>query len=146
MRVVLDTNVMVAAIRSSRGASRELLRSALTSQITVLVSVALMLEYEAVMTRPEHLEAARITAGDVEAILDGVALVCEPVKLTFLWRPALRDPDDDMVLETAVNGQAEGIVTLNQRDFVPHALSFGLKVWTPGETWRIPLERSQIDA
>ena len=75
-----------------------------------------MIEYQAVMTLLEHLTASRLSAEDVEALLDAVAAVAEPVRLAFLWRPAVPDPDDDMVLEAAVNGQAE-IVTFNVRDF-----------------------------
>src|SRR5207237_11463 len=78
---------------------------------------ALLIEYEAVMTRPEHLRAARLTTDDIGALLDAVAAVAEPVGLAFLWRPVLPDGDDDMVLETAMNGRAYGIVTFNRRDF-----------------------------
>lgn len=131
MRLVLDTAVMVAALRSEAGASRRLLLMALESQFSTLASVPLFLEYEAVLTRVEHLAAARATREDVLAILDAVAAVTTPVELSFRWRPTLRDPDDDMVLETAANGRADAIVTFNQRDF-SLAHRFGVLVWTPG--------------
>jgi len=135
MRLVLDTAAMVAAIRSDAGASRRLLRAALERQrgLTLLVSVPLLIEYEAVMTRPEHLRAARLSARDVELLLDALAAVAEPVKLAFLWRPTLPDVDDDMLLEAAVNGRADGIVTFNRRDFGPVAEQFGIAVLSPGE-------------
>ncbi len=100
MRLVLDTAVMVAAIRSDAGASRVLLRAALERRrrVTMLVSVALLIEYEAVMTRGEHLDAAGLLSTDVGALLDAFAAVAEPVRLSYLWRPALPDADDDMVL------------------------------------------------
>ena len=76
------------------------------------------------MTRAEHLPAAKLSGGDVSVLLDAVATVCTPVPLAFLWRPTLRDPDDDMVLEAAVNGRADAIVTFNHRDFAPAAEKF----------------------
>jgi putative PIN family toxin of toxin-antitoxin system len=142
VRLVLDTSVMVAAIRSGAGASRRLLVAALEGRLTMLVSVPLLLEYEAVMTRAEHLRASRLLVADVDALLDAVAAVAEPVRLTFLWRPKLSDADDDMVLETAANGQAEGIVTFNLRDFAAASTSFGIEVMTPGEAaMRLEQER-----
>jgi len=124
---------MVAAIRSDAGASRRLLVAALERRFAPLVSVALLIEYEAVMTRPEHLAVAGVSADEVGALLDAVALVAEPVRLAFLWRPMLPDADDDMVLEAAVNGGADAIVTMNRRDFVRVAESFGIQVLSPGE-------------
>src|ERR1043166_4248201 len=124
---------MVAALRSDAGASRRLLVAALERRFTPLVSVALLIEYEAVMTRPEHLAVAGVSADEVGALLDAVALVAEPVRLAFLWRPMLPDADDDMVLGAAVNGGADAIVTMNRRDFVRVAESFGIQVLSPGE-------------
>ena len=122
---------MVAAIRSDAGASRRLLVAGLSGRITMLVSVPLMIEYEAVMTRAEHLATSRLVVADVEALLDAVAAVAEPVRLAFLWRPTLSDADDDMVLEAAVNGQADAIVTFNKRDFGGAASQFGVDVLSP---------------
>ncbi len=136
MRWVLDTAAMVAAIRSNLGASNRLLTAALERRFTLLVSTPLLIEYEAVMTRAEHLSASGLTAAEIGVILDAVAAAAEPVRLAFLWRPTLRDPDDDMVLETAVNGQADAIVTFNKRDFVPVSAQFGLQVLVPGEAVR----------
>jgi putative PIN family toxin of toxin-antitoxin system len=124
---------MVAAIRSKAGASNRLLLAGLERQLTLLISTPLLIEYEAVMTRAEHLKASGFVAEDIEAILDAMVATSEPVRLAFLWRPAVRDPDDDMVLETAVNGQADAIVTYNRRDFVAVAERFGIEVWLPSE-------------
>ncbi len=134
--MVLDTATMVAALRSEAGASRRLLTSALRKDLALLCSVPLMIEYEAVLTRPEHLDASGLSAIDMEAVLDAVAAVAEPVRLAFLWRPALSDPDDDMVLEVAVNGQADAIVTFNRRDFGMAARRFGIDILLPVEAWR----------
>lgn len=129
---------MIAAIRSDAGASRRLLQSALERRrgLTVLVSVPLLIEYEAVMTRPEHLKAAGLSTADVGVLLDAFAEIAEPVKLAYLWRPALPDIDDDMVLEAAVNGRADGIVTFNLRDFGPPAERFGIRTLSPGDAVR----------
>jgi putative PIN family toxin of toxin-antitoxin system len=132
VRFVLDTATMVAAIRSDAGASRRLLVAALERRFSLLVSVPLLIEYESVMTRNEHLAVSGMSADDVAALLDTVALVAERVHLAFLWRPTLRDADDDMVLEAAVNGGADAIVTLNRRDFIPAAERFGIQVLSPG--------------
>ena len=135
---MLDTDTMVAALRSDAGASRRLLRWVFERRrgLTVIVSVPLLIEYEAVLTRPEHLKAAGVSAVDVEALLDAVAAVAEPVRLAYLWRPTLPDMDDDMVLEAAVNGRADGIVTFNRRDFGPPAEQFGVLVLSPGDAVR----------
>lgn len=135
-RVVLDTDVLVAAVRSDRGASRALLISALERRYPVLASVPLMLQYESVLTRPEHLAAAGISAADVEVLFNAIALVVEPIRISYLWRPVLPDSGDDLVLETAVNGQADVVVTFNRRDFVPAAALFGLEILAPGDAVR----------
>jgi predicted nucleic acid-binding protein len=135
-RAVLDTDVLVAAVRSDRGASRILLTAALEQRYPTLASVPLMLQYESVLTRAEHLAAAGISAADVEVLLDAIALVAEPIRISYLWRPLLPDPGDDLVVETAVNGRAKLIVTFNRRDFEPATVRFGLEVMTPAETVR----------
>lgn len=132
-RLVLDTGVLIAALRSDRGASRVLLTGALQGTFTLLASVPLMLEYEAVATRPEHLAASGLSEGDVQALLDALARVVTPVRLAFLWRPLLLDAADDMVLETAANGRADLLVTLNRRDFEPASEAFTFEVVSPGE-------------
>src|SRR5690349_13293444 len=125
-RTVLDTDVLVAAVRSDRGASRVLLVAALERRYPALASVPLMLEYESVLTRTEHLEGAGTSAADVEVLLDAVATVVEPIRISYLWRPMLPDAGDDLVLETAVNGRADVVVTFNRRDFEPIAARFGV--------------------
>ncbi|MFT4242616.1 MAG: putative toxin-antitoxin system toxin component, PIN family [Acidovorax sp.] len=137
MNYVLDTNVLVAAVRSPAGASAELLRRALLRQVPVLCSVPLFMEYEAVLMRPEQLAAAGAQPEDVRNTLHVLARVLVPVSIQFLWRPQLRDPNDDMVLELAVNGLGQGqpvtLVTFNQRDFLPQAARFGIPVIGPAQ-------------
>ncbi len=124
---------MVAAIRSDAGASRRLLVAVLQRACTLLLSVPLAIEYQAVLTRPEHLAASGLSQEDVEALLDAIIRVAEPVRLAFLWRPALRDADDEMVLEVAVNGHADRLVTFNRGDFSPVGERFGIIVCSPGD-------------
>ena len=134
-RVVLDTNVLVAAGRSRNGASFALLQALRAKRFLMLASVPLFLEYEAVLKRPEQLAAGHRSAAMVDAFLDGLALRVEPVHLFYLWRPQLRDPADEMVLETALNGRAEALLTFNVGDFVP-ARRFALPVLTPASFLR----------
>ena len=130
---VLDTSVMVAALRSRRGASRQLLLGALTHRFELLLSVPLLLEYEAVLTRTDQLTAFGIGRRDVERVMDDITSVARPVRLSYRWRPQLADANDDMVLETAVNGNADAVVTFNQADFAPLSERFDCRVILPRE-------------
>ncbi|MGY6214157.1 putative toxin-antitoxin system toxin component, PIN family [Methylolobus aquaticus] len=130
-RIVLDTNILVAASRSRLGASFALLRALRDRHFTALASVPLFLEYEAVLLRPEQLAASQRSPAQTVAFLDALSLLIEPVHLHYLWRPQLRDPADEMVLETALNGRADALVTLNVADFAA-AVEFRLPVLTPG--------------
>jgi len=143
LRLVLDTDVLVAALRSDRGASRQLLIRALDREIELLISVPLMVEYEAVLTRPEHLEASGLTAKQMNEVLDALAKVVIPVHLRFLWRPRLRDPADEMVLETAVNGGADPLVTFNVRHLAEAAREFGIRVLRPRDAWKEVQRRNE---
>ena len=136
LRAVLDTNVLVAAARSSLGASFALLQALRERRFVALVSVPLMLEYEAVLSRPEQLAAGGRTPESVVQFLDAFCLLATPVHLHYLWRPQTRDPADEMVLETALNGGAHTLVTLNERDFATAAANFKLKLQKPGEFLR----------
>ena len=136
MRYVLDTNVLVAALRSQKGASRKLLMCVLDGDIAVCASVPLMVEYEAVLTRPEHLAATGLSVEDTNAILDAFTAIAEPVRFRFVWRPQLGDPADEMVLETAVNGGADRLVTFNIRHLMAAAGRFGIVTMTPPEAWK----------
>ena len=135
MRVVLDTNVLVAAGRSRNGASFALLQALRNSRFHMLASVPLFLEYEAVLKRPEQLAAGHRSEAMVDAFLDGLALRIETVHLFYLWRPQLRDPADEMVLETALNGRADALVSFNVGDFFG-AQRFALPVITPASFLR----------
>ncbi|HKD51032.1 MAG TPA: PIN domain-containing protein [Candidatus Acidoferrum sp.] len=102
----------------------------------LLLSVPLMLEYEAVLTRPEPLAASRATMEDVSAVLDELASVARRVELVIRTRPLLSDPNDEMVLETSINGRADSIVTFNDQDFRRVATRFHCSVVRPVEVVR----------
>lgn len=135
MRLALDTDVVVAGVRSRQGASRAWLSAILTGKATLLLSVPLALQYEAVLTRPDHLAACGARVEEITALLDALCAVCIPVEISFLWRPMLRDADDEMVLEVAVNGRADRLLTFNKRDFAG-AGRLGIMVERPGSAWR----------
>jgi hypothetical protein len=99
-------------------------------------STPLLLEYEAVCQREEHRLAAGLTRNDVDSFLDGLAGLSEPVTVHFLWRPQLRDAADEMVLEAAVNGQAQAIVAFNHRDYGNAPPRFGILLLLPAEAYR----------
>lgn len=135
MNLAVDTDVLVAAVRSRRGASRAWLRAILAREATLLLSVPLALQYEAVLTRPEHLAASGASLDEATALLNALCAVCTPVAISFLWRPMLRDPNDEMVLEVAVNGAADWLLTFNERDF-SGAERLGVRIERPGLAWR----------
>jgi len=126
-------------VENAHRASRLLLTAALGHRYPIVASVPLMLQYESVLTRSEHLEAARLSAIDIEILLDALAVVVEPVRISYLWRPALPDAGDDLVLETAVNGHAGIVITFNRRHFEPAVARCGLEILAPAEALR-PLE------
>lgn len=130
LRAVIDTNVLVAALRSRSGASNRLLRAVDGGRLDMLASVPIFLEYEAVLARAEHRRAAAIQLPEIGILLDRLADLVTPVKLHYRWRPQLADAADEMVLETAINGRADCIVTFNVRHFRP-SVRFGIEVLTP---------------
>jgi putative PIN family toxin of toxin-antitoxin system len=129
----LDTDVVVAAARSPSGASAELIRAAAHRQVTLLATNALMIEYEAICLRGQHLEAAGFSVPQMMLFLDALCHYVQPVQGYYLWRPQLRDPNDEMVLEAAMNAQATAIVTFNVRDFDKISERFCLEILTPKE-------------
>jgi putative PIN family toxin of toxin-antitoxin system len=133
MRVVLDISVLVAGLRSQLGASNRVLFAVAEKRCVPLVTTALFLEYESVLLRAEQQLATGMNSVDVEGFLAAFASAAEPVELNFLWRPQLRDPADEMILEAAVNGRAAAVVTHNVDDFRPATTQFGVRTLTPAE-------------
>lgn len=133
LRVVLDTDVVVAAMRSPQGASAELIRRIDSGRATMVLSVALALEYEATCLRSEHRLEASLSEVEVRDFVDGLIALAEPVRQYFRWRPQVHDPGDELVLEAAINGQASVIVTFNVKDMQTAEHNFGIAVIRPGE-------------
>ena len=131
MRVVLDTSVVVSGLRARTGASNALLRLVASQHLLPLVTPSLFLEYEEVLKRPEHRLVHGLDPDRIDQFLAGLASSSEAVDIWFQWRPQLSDPSDEMVLEAAINGRAEALVTHNVRDFAEGARRFGLEVQTP---------------
>ncbi len=133
MLAALDTNVLVAGLSSRNGASNRILEHLLDGTFALLATPALWLEYEAVLKREQQLLRHGFSAAEVDVLLDTFAQFAVPVRLHYLWRPQLRDANDEMVLELAVNGQAHALVTHNTADFAAAAPRFGLRVLRPAE-------------
>jgi predicted nucleic acid-binding protein len=127
--VAIDTNVLVAAVRSRRGASFEVLSRVGTGVFDIAVSVPLVLEYEDALLR--HASASGLVASDVHDLVDYVCSVAVRQEIFFLWRPLLKDPNDDMVAELAVAAGCDAVVTHHVRDFAGIE-TFGLALLTPG--------------
>ena len=132
-RLVLDTSVIVKAVRNFRGASAALIEATAQGKVQALGSTTLWLEYEAVVKRPEHWVWPGFGSEDAERFLDVLSAIATPISIQFRWRGLLADPDDDMVLETAINGGADALVTFNDQDFEPARRLLGLEVRRPAD-------------
>jgi predicted nucleic acid-binding protein len=124
VKVVLDTAALISAIRSSTGAAAEVVRLAAVGKLTLLMDYKLVCEYRDAALRPQHIAASARTSEDAEAI-------ATPVLVRIKHRPLSQDENDDMVLDVAINGQADAVVTNNIKDFRAAAERFGIQVLTP---------------
>ena len=129
MKIVIDTNVLVAALRSRRGASFRLVSFLPNDKFSIFISVPLVLEYEDALMR---LESSAITEQDIGNFVDFLCEIGHHQEIFFLWRPFLPDPSDDHVLEVAVAAGCDAIVTYNKRDF-KGIERFGLRIFDPRE-------------
>lgn len=130
MQIVIDTNVLYAGLRSRNGASHILLRNIPNTKFDINVSVPVVVEYEDVLKR--NLGAVVFSTEEVDEIIDLICYYARKHEVHFLWRPYLRDPKDDMMLELALKSKSEVIVTFNTKDFVGIDV-FNIKVMTPKE-------------
>lgn len=128
--VVLDTNIIVAALRSNAGASHKVMKLLGSDKLSINISVALFLEYEAVLQR--QVDANAINSDVVEPVLSYIAKIAHKQKIHYLWRPQLADVDDDMVLELAVAASVDAIITFNKKDFAGTE-QFNIEILTPSE-------------
>lgn len=133
MNVVIDTNVLVSALRSNKGASFALLSKVLQGEVSPYLSVPLYIEYQDVLLRKGKVPA--FSNAEIHLFLRTFCSLCMHQEIFFLWRPCLKDPKDDMVLELAVASRSSIIVTHNVRGFKGSEL-FGIKIFTPNEFLR----------
>ena len=133
-QIVIDTNIIIAGLRSRRGSSFQLLSLIGTEQFDIHVSVPLVLEYTEVLVR--ELSNLHLNRNEVDDLIDFYCAVGVQHEIFFLWRPFLRDPKDDMVLELAVKAGCESIITYNTRDFAGVS-QFGLNLLEPPEFLRL---------
>jgi predicted nucleic acid-binding protein len=140
MRLVLDCDVLFSGLRSTVGASRILLLAIEARVVVPLVSVAMVIEYEAVLKRADNLLACGLVAADVDRFLDAFIAHSDHIVSYFRIRPAIQDPNDEMFAEAAINGQAEALVSFNLRDYQPAdpggAGRFDIPVCRPGDIVR----------
>jgi putative PIN family toxin of toxin-antitoxin system len=130
-RVVLDTSVVVAALRTRSGAGNAVLRLVANQRLIPLATPPLFLEYEDVLKRPEQRLVHGLATDAIDEFLAELAALIEPVEVHFQWRPQLRDPNDEMVIEAAINGRADALVTDNIADFALAGERFSMPVIHP---------------
>jgi len=135
-RIVLDTSVVVAGLRTRSGAGNAVLRLVASRRLVPLATPPLFLEYEEVLKRPEQRLAHGLRLDELEEFLAEFAALIEPVELHFRWRPQSRDPGDEMLIEAAINGRADALVTYNTGDFAAAKERFGIRVLSPPELLR----------
>ena len=130
---MLDTSVVVAGLRTRLGAGNAVLRPVAEGRIRLLATPPLFLEYEDVLKRPEHRLAHGLTPFEIDEFLAELAALIEPVEVHFQWRPQTRDPNDEMVLEAAINSRADAVVTYNVADFAEAGERFEIAILRPPE-------------
>ncbi len=134
VKVVVDTNVITAALLRRGGFNRQVLRACLEQRITPIIGQTLFLEYEDVLGRKELFRRSPLTSGERQRLFEAFLSVCEWVQVYYLWRPNLRDEGDNHVLELAVAGGASMIITNNVADFRGSDLRFpDIRILTPTE-------------
>ena len=131
MKVVLGTAALVSAIRSGKGAAAEIIRLVALSKLTLLLDLKLVSEYREVALRPQHIAASGKRPEDIEAIITMLEAIASPVLVVVKHRPLSQDRNDDMVLDVAINGFADVVITNNIKDFSLAAQQFGIPVMTP---------------
>src|SRR5271169_3083854 len=131
--IVLDTSVLVSALRTRLGAGNAVLRLVAERRLVILATPPLFLEYEDVLKRPEHRLVHGLGIEAIDEFLAELAALIEPVEVHFQWRPQSKDPNDEMVIEAAINGHADALITYNVSDFAGPVERFGIPVLRPVE-------------
>jgi putative PIN family toxin of toxin-antitoxin system len=133
VRIVLDTASFVTAVRSSGGAAGEVVRMIFREELVPLMDLKLGLEYRDVALRSEHVRASALSKREILDLIEAVEAFAEPVEVVMKTRPLSPDPNDDMILDLAINGQAEALVTSNTKHFARAGKRFGIPVLSPAE-------------
>jgi putative PIN family toxin of toxin-antitoxin system len=133
-KIVIDTNVIVSALKSRNGFSFKLLSIIDDDSLHISISVPLILEYEDAIKREKS--KIGLNHDDINTILDYVCYIGKKSDIYYLWRPYLKDPKDDMILELAVESESDFIITFNKKDF-KGTNRFGINVLTPKEFFRM---------
>ncbi|MCI5224870.1 MAG: putative toxin-antitoxin system toxin component, PIN family [Candidatus Electrothrix sp. AR4] len=129
-KIIMDTNILFSGLYSSSGASYQILRLIEASRITPVISTTLLFEYEDILKRKQ--KELELSGNEIEVVLDNICALSEFQKIYFLWRPYLKDPKDDHVLEVAVASQTKMIVTHNMKYF-KGIDKFGVTALRPGK-------------
>ena len=137
LRIVLDTSILISALRSSGGAAGRILELILAREIIACMDLRLAFEYREIAMRPEHLAASYLGRIQIEQLLARVEDAAESIEVVERHRPLSPDPADDMVLDVAINGRVDAIVTNNLRHVAAHGKRFGIAVLTPSEFLRM---------
>ena len=138
MRVVVDTNVLVAGLIGGKGPNREILRYCLKGQLQPFMGNALYLEYQDLLNREKIQSLCKQTTVSLMEFLDGFASICTPIDARYLWRPNLKDEADNHLVELAIAAQAKYIITNNVADFAQAQLKqLGYEVITPEQLLRV---------
>ena len=133
VRIVFDTSSLITALRSSRGAAAEVLRLVLSGELTILMDYKIAAEYRDVALRPEHLAASRQTNRKILTLIEALEELAEPIHVSLKPRPLSSDPNDDMILDVAINGRADALVTQNAKHFTTPGKQYGIHVLSPVE-------------
>jgi predicted nucleic acid-binding protein len=140
LTLIIDGNVAASAFRGRSGASFALVELVRREWVRMLATPPLFLEYEDVLKRPAQLAVSRLSLADVDAALDALAALIESAEAQLSWRPQLPDPDVEMVLEAAINGRADSLVTYNVADFRVAVARFGVRLARPADIIREVIE------
>lgn len=135
-RAVVDTSIIDAALRTRLGDGNAVLKLVASGRLRLLATPPLFLEYEDVLKRPEQRLAHGLSLAAVDEFLAELAAVIEPVEVHFQWRPQVRDPNDEMVLEAAINRGADALITYNVADFAAASQRFEIEILGPAELLR----------
>ncbi|WP_263385958.1 putative toxin-antitoxin system toxin component, PIN family [Granulicella arctica] len=133
VRIVFDTSSLITALRSNRGAAAEVLRLVLSGDLMILMDYKIAAEYRDVALRPEHLAASRQTSRKILTLIEALEELAEPVQVSIKPRPLSSDPNDDMILDVAINGRADALVTQNAKHFKRPGNQYGILVLSPVE-------------